>query len=220
MKDVKNVPCYPINLQISRQPCMVVGGGSVAERKVAALLSAGGIVTIVSPHLTSYLTALAKDKTIIHIDRGYQQGDIKDYFIVICASDNGEVNKLAAEEGISAGALVNVADAPELGNFSVPSQISHGDLLLTISTGGKSPALAKRLREELEERYGPEYGIYLELVAKARTKIKRRFSTAKERESFWRETLDQEVIILLKEGKIKEAEAKINNAIGCSGTQS
>jgi precorrin-2 dehydrogenase/sirohydrochlorin ferrochelatase len=220
MKDVKNVPCYPINLQISRQPCMVVGGGSVAERKAAALLSAGGIVTIVSPHLTSYLTALAKDKTIIHIARGYQQGDIKDYFIVICASDNGEVNKLAAEEGISAGALVNVADAPELGNFSVPSQISHGDLLLTISTGGKSPALAKRLREELEERYGPEYGIYLELVAKARTKIKRRLSTAKERESFWRETLDQEVIILLKEGKIKEAEAKINNAIGCSGTQS
>jgi precorrin-2 dehydrogenase/sirohydrochlorin ferrochelatase len=220
MKDVKNVPCYPINLQISRQPCMVVGGGSVAERKVAALLSAGGIVTIVSPHLTSYLTALVKDKTIIHIARGYQQGDIKDYFIVICASDNGEVNKLAAEEGISAGALVNVADAPELGNFSVPSQISHGDLLLTISTGGKSPALAKRLREELEERYGPEYGIYLELVAKARTKIKRRLSTAKERESFWRETLDQEVIILLKEGKIKEAEAKINNAIGCSGTQS
>jgi precorrin-2 dehydrogenase/sirohydrochlorin ferrochelatase len=214
------MPCYPINLQISRQPCMVVGGGNVAERKVTALLAAGGVVTIVSPNLTSYLTALAKDKTIIHVARAYQQGDIKDCFIVICAADDPKVNQLAAEDGRSAGALVNVADAPELGNFSVPSQISHGDLLLTISTGGKSPALAKRLREELGERYGPEYGIYLELVAKAREKIKKRLSTAKERECFWRKTLDQEVIILLKEGKIKEAEAKINNAIGCSGTQS
>ncbi len=220
MKDVKNVSCYPINLQISRQPCMVVGGGSVAERKVAGLLEAGGVVTIVSPYLTESLTALVEEKTIIHIARAYQQGDVNGFFIVICATDNGEVNKLVAEEGMSVGALVNVADAPELGNFSVPSQISHGDLLLTISTGGKSPALAKRLREELEERYGPEYGIYLELVAKARTEIKKRFSTAKERETFWRKTLDREVIILLKEGKIKEAEAKINNAIGCSGTQS
>lgn len=220
MKDVKNVPCYPINLQISRQPCMVVGGGSVAERKATALLAAGGVVTIVSPYLTKLLTLLVEEKAIIHIARAYQQGDVNDFFIVICATDNGEVNKLIAEEGMSVGALVNVTDAPELGNFSVPSQISHGDLLLTISTGGKSPALAKRLREELEERYGPEYGIYLELVAKARAEIKKQFSTAKEREAFWRKTLDQEVIVLLKEGKIKEAEAKINNAIGCSGTQS
>ena len=220
MKDVKNVPCYPINLQISRQPCMVVGGGSVAERKVAALLAAGGVVTIVSPYLTKLLTLLVEEKAIIHIARAYQQGDVNGFFIVICATDNGEVNKLIAEEGMSVGALVNVTDAPELGNFSVPSQISHGDLLLTISTGGKSPVLAKRLREELEERYGPEYGIYLELVAKARTQIKKQLSTAKEREAFWRKTLDQEVIVLLKEGKIKEAEAKINNAIGCSGTQS
>ena len=220
MKDVKNVPCYPINLQISRQPCMVVGGGSVAERKVAALLAAGGVVTIVSPYLTKLLTSLVEEKAIIHISRAYQQGDVNGFFIVICATDNSEVNKLIAEEGMSVGALVNVTDAPELGNFSVPSQISHGDLLLTISTGGKSPVLAKRLREELEERYGPEYGIYLELVAKARTQIKKQLSTAKEREAFWRKTLDQEVIVLLKEGKIKEAEAKINNAIGCSGTQS
>jgi len=140
--------------------------------------------------------------------------------VVICTTDNGPVNKMVAEEGIRLDILVNVADAPELGNFSVPSQISHGDLLFTISTGGKSPALAKKLREELGERYGPEYGIYLELVAKVRAQMKTRLSTAKEREAFWRETLDQEVIILLKEGKIEEAEAKIKNAISCSGTQS
>ncbi|MCC5467052.1 bifunctional precorrin-2 dehydrogenase/sirohydrochlorin ferrochelatase [Pelosinus sp. Bkl1] len=220
MKDVKNVPCYPINLQIDGRSCMVVGGGSVAQRKVGALLAAGGMVTVVSPALTKQLASLVEDKSIIHIARSYQQGDVNGFFIVICATDSNAVNKWAAEEGMGAGALVNVTDAPELGNFSVPSQISHGDLLLTISTGGKSPALAKKLREELEERYGPEYGIYLELVAKAREQIKEQLSTVKERESFWRRTLDQEVIILLKEGKIKEAEAKIKNAIGCTRTQS
>jgi len=220
MKDVKNVSCYPINLQLSHQPCVVVGGGSVAERKVAGLLAAGGTVTVLSPHLSKNLVALVEGKEITHVARNYQQGDVKGFFIIICATDDNRVNKLIAEEGRSLGALVNVADAPELGNFTVPSQISHGDLLFTISTGGKSPALAKKLREELEAQYGPEYGIYLELVAKARKQIKKRLSTVKERELFWRRTLDQEVIILLKAGRIKEAEAKINNAIGCSGTQS
>jgi precorrin-2 dehydrogenase/sirohydrochlorin ferrochelatase len=218
MKDVKNVPYYPINLQISHQPCIVVGGGSVAERKIAGLLAAGAAVTVLSPHLSSGLASLAEEKKITHIARAYQYGDVKGYFIIICATDNNKVNQLISEEGRSLGALVNVADVPELGNFNVPSQITHGDLLLTISTGGKSPALAKKLREELEEQYGPEYGIYLELVAKARAKIKKQLFTAKEREVFWRKTLDQEVIILLKAGRIKEAEAKINNAIGCSRT--
>ena len=121
-----------------------------------------------------------------------------------------------AEEAIQNGALVNVVDAPELGNFNVPSQIAHGDLLMTISTGGKSPALAKQLGKELSERYGPEYGIYLDLVATARLKLKEKMQSSKERETFWR----QKTISLLKKGKIKEAEAKINNAISCFGSES
>lgn len=220
MKDVKNVPFYPINLQISRQPCIVVGGGSVAERKVAALLLAGGDVTVLSPRITKGLAILAERKEISHIARSYQQGDVKGFFIIICSTDNPSVNKLVAAEGKELGVLVNVADAPELGNFSVPAQISRGDLLFTISTGGKSPAVAKKLREELGERYGPEYGTYLELVAKVREQIKKELPTTKEREAVWRRTIDQEIISLLKVGKIKEAEAKIYNAISSSGTQS
>jgi precorrin-2 dehydrogenase/sirohydrochlorin ferrochelatase len=220
MKDVKNVPFYPVNLEITRRSCVVVGGGSVAERKVVRLLDAGGIVAVVSPLLTKRLTQLAEDKRIIHINRAYQQGDVGHSFIVICATDNASINKLIAEEGMKAGALVNVVDAPELGNFSVPSQVAHGDLLFTVSTGGKSPVLAKRLREELAKCYGPEYGLYLDLIAKARTKMKNALPEAKDREAFWRRTIDKEIITLLKEGKIKEAEAKIYNAIGCSRTQS
>lgn len=220
MKDVKNVPFYPVNLQINNRACVVVGGGSVAERKVVSLLNAGAVVTVLSPQITQKLTALVEGKTIAHIARNYQQGDVGNFFIVICATNNGLINKKIAEEGSKVGALVNVVDAPELGNFTVPSQVVHGDLLFTVSTGGKSPALAKRLREELAERYGPEYGIYLDLVAKARVQMKKTLQAAKDRETFWRQTIDHEVITLLKEGKIKEAEAKIYHAIGCSRTQS
>jgi len=214
------VPLYPVNLQINNRSCVVVGGGSVAERKVLALLAAGACVTVLSPEVTQKLTELSLEKKLIHVARSYIEGDVVGFFIVICATNNSNINKLVADEAHKAGALVNVADAPELGNFNVPSQIAHGDLLITISTGGKSPALAKRLGMELAQRYGPEYGTYLDLIAQARTKMKKDIQSSKEREAFWRQTIDQEIINLLKEGKIKEAEAKINNAIGCSGTKS
>jgi len=214
------VSFYPVNLQIANRLCMVVGGGSVAERKVLGLLSAGACVTVLSPEVTPQLAELIAQKKIIHMDRTYGEGDLAGFFIAICATNNGAVNQLIAQEASKLGILVNVVDAPELGNFSVPSKITHGDLLITISTGGKSPALAKMLRKELAERYGPEYGTYLDLVAVARVKMKKNMQLSKEREAFWRQTIDQESINLLKEGKIQEAEAKINNAIGCFGTES
>ena len=217
---MKKVSLYPVNLQINNRTCIVVGGGCVAERKVIALLAAGACVTVLSPEVTQNLNKLIQEKRVIHIPRAYIEGDIAGFFIVICATNNGAVNKVVAEETSKAGALVNVADAPELGNFNVPSQIAHGDLLITISTGGKSPALARQLGIELAQRYGPEYGIYLDLVAEARTKMKTNMQSPKEREDFWRQTINQEMINLLKEGKIKEAEAKINNAISSFGTQS
>jgi len=211
---------YPVNLQISNRSCIVIGGGSVAERKVIALLAAGACVTVLSPEVTPKLNELILEKKVHHIARAYVGGDVSGFFIVISSTNSSAVNKLVAEEANKAGALVNVADAPELGNFNVPAQISHGDLLITVSTGGKSPALARKLGAELAHQYGPEYGIYLNLVAEARRKIKKDMLSSKDREVFWRQTIDQEVIYLLKEGKIKEAEAKINNAISSFGAQS
>lgn len=211
---------YPVNLQINNRLCIVVGGGSVAERKVVGLLAAGACVTVLSPEVTPHLAQLIMQNKLIHMNRTYGEGDLAGFFIVICATNNGKVNQLVAAEGNRMGALVNVVDAPQLGNFNIPSTITHGDLLITISTGGKSPALAKMLGKELRERYGPEYGTYLELLAAGRAKMKENMQLSKEREAFWRQTIDQETINLLKEGKIQEAEAKINNAIGCFGVKS
>jgi len=214
------MPFYPVNLQIEGRPCAVVGGGIVAERKVLSLLSAGAGVTVFSPKVTANIVELVRNRRIVHVDRPYRQGDIVGFFIVICATDDSKVNSLVAEEARQKGILVNVVDDARLGDFSVPAQVTHGDLLITVSTGGKSPALSGRLRAELAERYGPEYGLYLELVSKVRCEMKNRLATAKERGTFWQQALDKEIVGLLRQGKIKEAEDKIKHAAGCIGTQS
>lgn len=214
------MPFYPVNLQIAGRHCAVLGGGAVAQRKVRSLLAAGAQVTVFSPEMTPLLAELVQSGQLRHVDRLYQPGDVRGFFIVICATDNQVVNRSAAEEARCQGALVNVADAPELGNFTVPAQIVHGDFLLTVSTGGKSPALARRLRQELARQYGEEYGLYLDIIATVRREAKQQLATAKQREAFWRENIDENVLDLLRQGRIEEAEARIRHAIGCIGTES
>ncbi len=211
---------YPVNLRLAGRECLVVGGGAVAERKVESLLAANGRVTVLSPAVTPRLADLAAAGKIIHIPEAYRPGAIGNFFIVICATDNDGVNSQAAAEAKRRGALVNVADEPDAGDFTMPASVVRGDLMLTVSTGGKSPALAARLRRELEERYGPEYGQYLTLLARLRAEIKERLATAAGRGDFWREALDGEILALLKAGKVREAEEKITDAVSRFGTQS
>lgn len=208
------MPFYPVNLQITGKPCVVIGGGSVAERKTAALLKAEAVVTVLSPKVTLALSRLAQIQHIHHVDRLYRQGDLAGFFLVICATNDSGINRQAAREAASRGILVNVVDEPDHGSFHVPAQITRGDLLITVSTGGKSPAFARQLRRELAERYGEEYGTYLDIVAAVRAEMKSKLATAGEREHFWRESIDEEVIRLLRQGKINEAEARIRNATG------
>ncbi|WP_122629683.1 precorrin-2 dehydrogenase/sirohydrochlorin ferrochelatase family protein [Lucifera butyrica] len=211
---------YPINLRIAGRSCVVIGGGTVAARKVVPLLAAGGHVTIISPAMNPLLQKMAEAGEIEHVAKAYETGDLKPFFLVICAADNPVVNARAAREAHSLGILVNVTDDPEQGNFIVPAQVARGRLLFTVSTGGQSPALARRLREELEERYGVEYGTYLELIAQVRSELKQKLPAFPERERFWRELIDRDVLTLLREGRIKEAEERIRHATGCIGTES
>ena len=207
---------YPVNLDITGRKCAVIGGGAVAERKIGDLLAAGADVTVISPALTPALDKLAQSQTITYIARSYEQGDIKNFFIVICATDNKAINAAAASEATAKGSLVNVADDPELCHFSVPAKIVRGDLVITVSTGGHSPALARQIRLELETRYGPEYEALLALVSAIRAEMKQTMGRSKDRESLWRQALDQSVLSLVEQGNLKEAEEKIRHAIGCS----
>lgn len=162
---------FPINLALSGRPVVVIGGGAVAARKCAALSEAGAGITVIAPHLHDRLREMHEQGLLIHVAREFRAGDIADAFLVFAATDNPMVNAAVAEEARSRGILANIADAPEIGTFTLPAVAKRGDLLIAVSTGGKSPALARRLREELEDLYGPEYAVIVELLGKVREKL-------------------------------------------------
>ncbi|HWQ15885.1 MAG TPA: bifunctional precorrin-2 dehydrogenase/sirohydrochlorin ferrochelatase [Roseiflexaceae bacterium] len=161
---------YPLILtDLSERRCVVVGGGGVAERKVAGLLEAGAHPEVISPTLTVALACWRAEGRITHHARRYRPGDLTGAFLVFAATGDGAVNCAAAAEGTRAGALVNVADDPQAGTFHTVAAVRRGDLLLSVSTGGASPALAAHIRRELESQYGPEYERLLTLLRAVRT---------------------------------------------------
>ncbi|MBM4272979.1 MAG: bifunctional precorrin-2 dehydrogenase/sirohydrochlorin ferrochelatase [Deltaproteobacteria bacterium] len=162
---------YPIFVLIDGKPCLVVGGGAVGERKVQDLLTAGAKVTVVSQALTPTLAKLASQGQIRYLEGGFTPKHLEGMVLVIGATDDPRVNARVSAEAQARGIWVNIADAPELCTFIVPAQVRRGDLTVAISTGGASPALARRLREDLERRFGPEYGPYLALLKEVRERV-------------------------------------------------
>tara|TARA_R110002072_G_scaffold75291_10_gene177477 strand:+ start:1124 stop:1762 length:639 start_codon:yes stop_codon:yes gene_type:complete len=151
---------------------VVVGGGSVAARKVNALLAAQAEVFVVAPELSPELEALAEAGWFRPLRRGYRSGDLEGAFLAVVATDQREVNALASRDAIELGLLLNCADDPARSNFFLPSVLRRGDLSVAISTGGASPALAARLRRHLEELLPPEYGQLVELLAELRARVR------------------------------------------------
>jgi precorrin-2 dehydrogenase/sirohydrochlorin ferrochelatase len=162
---------YPIFAVIEDKPCLVVGGGAVAERKVQDLLVSGAKVTVVSPHLTPRLAALASQGDIVHLSEDFTESQVQGMALVMAATDDPEVNARVSAAAQDRSVWVNVADDPEHCTFIVPAQVRRGHLTLAISTGGASPALARLVREELQQHFGPEYGPYLDLLHRVRTRV-------------------------------------------------
>ena len=162
---------YPVNLDMTNKRCVVVGGGDIAERKVERLLECGAQVTVVSKSLTPVLKARKKTGQMDHIDRDYEDQALDGAFMVIGATDRNDVNERISKDAMARGLLVNIVDDPDRCNFILPSLVQQGDLSIAISTGGKSPALAKKLRKELEKQYGPEYQTLLVIMGILRKRI-------------------------------------------------
>jgi precorrin-2 dehydrogenase/sirohydrochlorin ferrochelatase len=165
------VKYYPLFLDITDRRCVVVGGGDVAERKVERLLDSGASVVVVGKTLTPGLETMKKEGRINHIDADYDQAFINNAFLVIGATDRDDVNAEISRDGREKGILVNIVDDPDKCDFVLPSLLKQGDLLIAISTGGKSPALAKKLREEMEQLFGTEYRTLLEVMGQLREKL-------------------------------------------------
>lgn len=162
---------YPVSLDISAKRCVIIGGGSVAERKAERLSECSAQVTVVSRTLTPGLYDRKKVNTIEHIDMDYEKKVLRGAFMVIGATDRDDVNAQVSQDALSLGMLVNIVDDPDKCNFILPSLLQQGDLSIAISTGGKSPALARKIREELQQQYGPEYESLLTIMGSLRKKI-------------------------------------------------
>jgi precorrin-2 dehydrogenase / sirohydrochlorin ferrochelatase len=165
------VKTYPIFAIIEDKPCLVVGGGVVGERKVQDLMASGAQVTVVSRALTPKLEALVSQGKIAYLTEDFVDSQVEGMALVMAATDDPTVNAQVSAAARARGIWVNVADEPEHCTFIVPAQVRRGDLTLAISTGGASPALARLLREELQQHFGPEYGPYLDLLHRVRTRV-------------------------------------------------
>lgn len=203
----------PIFMNINDQNCLVIGGGSVASRKVFMLLRAGGSVSVVSPKLCQDLTIRKNEGEIKHIDRNFEDIDIDGCKIIIAATNNQSVNKHVSELAKSKGIPVNVVDAPDLCGFIVPSIIDRNPVQIAISTGGASPVLARLLRARLETFIPAAYGRLATLVESFREKVKTKFSNTDEIRTFWEGVLEGPVADNLIAGKDKIARELLESAV-------
>jgi siroheme synthase-like protein len=198
---------YPLALtNLWRVRCVVVGGGAVAERKAGDLLAGGARPIVISPTLTEAFGAWVTAGRAEHLARVYQQGDLAGAFLAIAATGDRATNAAIAAEGECLGILVNVADDPSAGNFHTVAAVRRGDLLLTVSTGGASPALSARIRREFAQRYGDEYGRLLAMLRALRAGPARGMPHER-RTQLWRCLVSDAVLGWLRNGEAGRAEA-------------
>lgn len=197
---------YPMFLKIRGKKCVVVGGGQVALRKVRVLLEHGASVEVISPDPCPELNKLAESGEVKVLRRHYQAGDLQGALIAIATTDNSDINQQVAKEAKGKAVLVNVADDPENSDFIVPSYMRRGDMTIAVSTTGRSPALARKIRTRLEKELGDEYASLVRLIGEVRAEVKRQ--GIKVSGDDWQEAIDLDSMLgLLKRGDEKKAKA-------------
>ncbi len=162
---------YPINLDVQNRPCLVVGGGAVGQRKVSGLLKCGARVTLVSPAALPALSEMAGRGDIEWQQRPYRPADLDGKLLVIGATNDEALNQRISRDAAERRILCNIADRPAVCNFILPAVIARGDLIITVSTSGRSPAFAKKLRRDLEAAFGEPYAEFLALMGAIRAKL-------------------------------------------------
>lgn len=188
---------YPVNLNIADKLCLVVGGGAVALRKTKSLLVCGARIRVISPEIHSELNALAGKNQIEWFARGFAEGDLKGAFLVFAATDNPDTQLLIIREAEKYAVLLNSADDPRQSHFHVPAHFRRGKMLVTVSTGGSSPALAQKIRQELEMAFIPEYAVVVELLSLIRERIIGQEADSEENGALFRRLLQQGIVELV-----------------------
>ncbi len=210
----------PVYYKLDGQPCLVVGGGAVAARRVNLLRKAGAAVTVVAPQLGDELSTLAGTGAISHQARRFAADDLEGMRMVIAATDDGavnaEVSRLAKERSLP----VNVVDNPALCSFIVPSILDRSPVLVAVSTGGASPVLARQLRTRLETLIPSAYGRLAAMIDEFREPAKQRFAEPEARRRFWEEVLEGPISELVFAGREAEARQRIEQALAKGSAKS
>jgi precorrin-2 dehydrogenase / sirohydrochlorin ferrochelatase len=201
-------PYYPVFLNIKAKKCVVIGGGAVALRKVSSLIEHGASVTVVSPEICAELRSLTETGLIQWVRHNYQPSDLENISLAIVASNDNDVNFAAAKEARGKGILTNVVDEPGLSDFIVPSSVQRDDVAIAISTGGSSPALARKIRTMIEKEFGDEWGVLARLIGEVRTEcITKGIKIDGEA---WQDAIDVDSMIsMIKNGKLHEAKGNL-----------
>ena len=205
---------YPVHLDINNRNCLVVGGGGVGTRKVKTLLDCGARVMVISLTVSQQLQDLATSGEIQLEERSYQTEDLNDMFLVIGATDDEKLNKQISTDADGLNTLCNIADRPEVCNFILPSIVHRDDLVITISTSGKSPALAKKLRQALENQFGEEYGTLLHLLGAIRKKLLQQAHEPEAHKPLFEQLINSDLSVMIQAGKTEEIDALLFDILG------
>ena len=203
---------FPIVLEMTGRRCLVIGGGVVAERKIAGLLEVGAEVTVISPEVTPAILNWSKNNSIQLEGRCYRIGDLAGYQLVFVATDDADVNDGVYQEGKSCGVWVNAADDPDHCDFILPAVIRRGELMVAISTGGASPAATRAIREELDDYFTAEHAQLVQVAAEVRIELTEKSVNVDA--DAWNSALKGEVRRLIRAGRPEQAKEYLLTTLG------
>ena len=205
---------YPVNLDIHDRDCLVVGGGGVGARKVEGLKGCGGRVTVVSPRISDRLRGLVETGGVQWRNREYRAGDLDGMFLVIGATDDKALNRRIHADASERNMLCNIADRPEVCNFILPAVVRRGDLMIAVSTSGRSPAFAKKLRKDLETWFGPEYAAFLDLMGAVRAKLLKEEHAPEAHKPLFEALIERDLLGLIKAGDAAAIDEELEAVLG------
>ena len=203
---------FPIVLEMTGRRCLVIGGGVVAERKIAGLIEVGAEVTVISPKVTEAISHWSKNSSIQLEGRCYRIGDLAGYQLVFVATDDADVNDRVYQEGKSCGVWVNAADDPDHCDFILPAVIRRGELMVAISTGGASPAATRAIREELDDYFTAEYAQLVQVAGEVRIELTEKSVNVDA--DAWNSALKGEVRRLIRAGRPEQAKEYLLTTLG------
>jgi uroporphyrin-III C-methyltransferase/precorrin-2 dehydrogenase/sirohydrochlorin ferrochelatase len=203
----------PIFMNLKDRPALVVGGGTVAARKAELLLLAGATVTVIAPRVRNEMQRMIESGRVEWREQTFGPGVVRGFRIVIAATDKDAVNRLVFDECERHAIPVNVADQPELCSFILPSIVERGPITIAVSTGGRSPILARLLKSRLETLIPAGFGVLADLLGRYRSAVKARFAKLDDRKHFWERMLDGPMVNLATSGRMDEAERMLESAI-------